>query len=169
MLYIEFYNILLTFFGLVLEQPNFALEINNIYMKSITKEFLLALILLAYLTVSVLYYSSKLEWSALNITVAILAFITVILYTWFLRKRVAEIKEGIIDEDEMTRKIEVYTGHYSFAGSLFLYVLIFLFANLNHLAIDAKCDGILAFGIYGSLLIYISVYIYLKRSGHIND
>lgn len=91
------------------------------------------------------------------------------LSTWFLKKRVTEIKKEVRQEDEMTKKIEVYTGHYSFAGSLLLHVLIFLIANLNHLEIDAKFDGILAFGIYGSLLIYYSINIYLKSSGNINE
>lgn len=134
-------------------------------MKSIIKEIFFALTLIVCLIASALYYSTKLDWSILNISVAVLSFVTVILFTWVLKKRVEDIKKGSILEDEMTKKIQVYAGYYSFIGSSFLYGLIFVVANLNHLRIDAKSDGILAFGLFGSAIIYFTVYFYLKKAG----
>ncbi len=150
----------------MLEIPNFVLEIHNTnIMKSIIKEIFFALTLIIFLIVSILYYSTKLDWSILNISVAVLSFVTVILFTWLLKNRVKDIQKGSVLEDEMTKKIKVYAGYYSFIGSSFLYGVIFIVANLNHLKIDAKSDGILAFGLFGSSIIYFAVYLYLKKAG----
>ena len=127
------------------------------------------MVLILFVVQTILIYASKLEVSILNIIVGCVTVISIVLYVYLIRSRLKDERAGDVSEDEMSKKVKIYAGYYSFKACAYLYLLAFSVINLNHLTIDSSIGGLMGLGLFGSSLIYSSTYLYIKNTGNFHD
>lgn len=138
-------------------------------MKNLKKEIVFILILLVFIVLSIYYYASKVELSLLNIIAASVTFISILFYVYLIKERIKDIKNSNQIEDEMSKKVKLYAGYYSFRACSYLFFITFLIVNLNHLTIDGSLSGVMGLLMFGSTIIYYSTYLYIKKTANFNE
>ncbi len=135
-------------------------------MKKYITVILLALLSIGFIPFAIWKYLNNPEINLLNTTVAVLTITTFIFSLYFIKKQANEIKEGKLVKDELTQKVKVYAGHYSFMASFYLWCLIYFTVSLSHINITEIMEEVFMLGLLGSVIIYLGVYYYLKATGN---
>lgn len=117
------------------------------------------------ISVAVLFFYVSETKPTCRILLIIAAFIVLLFAVpvFQLWHRMRDLRAGIPIEDERTRRIEIYAGHYAFRYSLVLWVLVFL----SH-RFFTQHDNLLLIGLLGPLVIQSLCYVYLKHWGRIS-